>query len=150
MCIEDDSFRRFRRLRSSNESNLVPGTSLAGVIAVFTDDSSALVNCTTEQQVTELALDWYFEENNSQKSSRVIWQRGRAKIDRYKAFSSDQFHHYLKIKPVYLNDSGTYTCLDQATGAQKRVELVVRKFNQDSYCFGMKFTLERKFSLLHD
>ncbi|CAF4581684.1 unnamed protein product, partial [Rotaria magnacalcarata] len=60
------------------------------------------------------------------KSPRVIWQRGRSITHRYTAYSPDQIQHFFKIKPITNNDSGTYSCVDQASGFIKPVELIVR------------------------
>jgi hypothetical protein len=128
VCIEDNSFRRYRRLRSSSDSNNPPGTSFIIVTSVSIDDYYAVLNCSTPERVSHHKLDWYFQTRSS-KLPRVIWQRGRSITHRYTAYSPDQYRHYLQIKPVNYNDSGTYTCLDQTTGYYDEIELVVRKFN---------------------
>lgn len=127
VCIEDDLFRRYRRLRSSNDnSNNPPGSSFIIIASVSIDDYYAVINCSTPERVSHHKLDWYFQTRSS-KIPRVIWQRGRSNIHRYTAYSPDQHRHYLQIKPVYYNDSGTYTCVDQTTGYQDAIELIVRK-----------------------
>jgi len=125
MCIEDDLFRRYRRLRSPSDSNNSPGTSFIIVASVSIDDYYAVLNCSTPERVPHQKLDWYFQKRSS-KSPRVIWQRGRSNIHRYTAYSPDQYRHYLQIKPVNYNDSGIYTCLDQTTGYRDEIELIVR------------------------
>ena len=99
------------------------------VVSVTVDDYFAVVNCSTPERVPHNKLDWYFETRASLKPPRVIWQRGRSNTARYTAYSPDQTRHYLQIKPVHHNDSGTYMCLDQTTGYFDTVELVVRKFH---------------------
>lgn len=144
MCIEDDSFRRYRRLRSSSDSNNPPGTSFIIVTSVSIDDYYAVLNCSTPSRVSHQKLDWYFQTRSS-TIPRVIWQRGRSNTHRYTAYSPDQYRHYLHIKPLHYNDSGTYTCLDQTTGFEGHMELVVRKF-QLSYSYiinSFQFTLDR-------
>ncbi|CAF3848117.1 unnamed protein product [Rotaria sp. Silwood2] len=128
MCIEDDSFRRYHRLRSSIDSNSLSGTPFI-IISVSVDDYFAVLNCSTPQRVSHDKLDWYFQKRASLNSPRVIWQRGRSNIHRYTAYSPDQIQHYLQIKSVNYNDSGTYICIDQTTGFSDKVELIVRKFN---------------------
>ncbi|CAF0755523.1 unnamed protein product [Rotaria sp. Silwood1] len=125
MCIEDDSFRRYRRLRSSSDSNSLSGTPFI-IISVSVDDYFAVLNCSTPQRVSHDKLDWYFQKRASLKSPRVIWQRGRSNIHRYTAYSPNQIQHYLQIKSVNYNDSGTYICIDQTTGFHDKVELIVR------------------------
>jgi len=129
VCIEDDSFRRYRRLRSLSDSNNPPGTPFIIVVSVSIDDYFAVLNCSTPERVSHLKLDWYFQTRASSKPPRVIWQSGHANIHRYTAYSPDQIQHYLQIKPVNYNDSGTYMCVDQTTGFHKELELIVRKFN---------------------
>jgi hypothetical protein len=97
-------------------------------ITVSVNDYFAVINCTTPERVPHHKLDWYFQPRASLKSPRVIWQRGRANIHRYVAYSPDQFRHFLQIKPLHYNDSGTYLCLDQTTGFYAGVELTVGKF----------------------
>jgi len=125
VCIENDSFRRYRRLRSSiinsNNSSII-------FVNVSMNDYFAVINCSTPERVPHHKLDWYFQTNASSKPPRVIWQRGRSNIHRYIAYSPDQFRHFLQIKPVHSNDSGTYMCLDQITGFYTGIELLVRKF----------------------
>lgn len=128
VCIEENSFRRYRRLRSSSDSNNSPGIPFI-IIPVSIDDYFAVINCSTPEKVAHDRLDWYFRTRASLKSPRVIWQRGRSNNLRYTAYSPDQVQHYLQIKSVNYNDSGTYTCIDQTTGFQGHVELIVRKFN---------------------
>lgn len=130
VCNEDGSFRSHHQQISSNDSDMLPGTPFITVISVSIDDHFAVVNCSTKKRVPHHELEWYFRKSNSHKSPRVIWQRGRSNIHRYHAYSPDQLRHYLQIKPVQLNDSGSYICIDQMTGFQDTVELVVRKFNQ--------------------
>ena len=146
VCIEDDSFRRYRRLRASSDSNNLPGIPFF-IVTVSVDDYFAILNCSTPQRVSHDKLDWYFKTRTSLKSPRSIWLRGRSITDRYTAYSPDQFQHYLQIKPVNYNDSGTYICIDQTTGFHEKVELVVRKFSR-IYAFyyiihTFQFTLER-------
>lgn len=126
MCIEDDLFRRYRRLRSSSDSNTPPGTSFFIVTSVSIDDYQAVLNCSTPKRVSHDKLDWYFRAHSS-NLPRVIWQRGRSNIHRYTAFSPDQYQHYLRIKPINFSDSGFYTCLDQTSGFYDEIELFVRK-----------------------
>ena len=128
MCIEDDLFRRYRRLRSSSDINNPTGSSFIIVTSVFIDDYQAVLNCSTKKHVAHDRLDWYFRPRSSDLS-RVIWQRGRSNTHRYTAFSPDQHRHYLRIKPISFNDSGVYACLDQTSGISNEIELVVRKFN---------------------
>ncbi|CAF3069678.1 unnamed protein product [Rotaria socialis] len=125
MCIEDDSFRRYRRLRSSSDSNNSPGTPFI-IVSVSVDDYFAILNCSTPEKVSHDKLEWYFQPHTSFKSPRVIWQRGRSTTHRYTAYSPDQIQHFFKIKPITNNDSGTYSCVDQASGFIKPVELIVR------------------------
>jgi hypothetical protein len=125
MCIEDDLFRRYRRLRSSSDSNTPPGTSFIIVTSVSIDDYQAVLNCSTPKRVSHDKLDWYFRAHSS-NLPRVIWQRGRSNIHRYTAFSPDQYQHYLRIKPINFSDSGFYTCLDQTSGFYDEIELFVR------------------------
>jgi hypothetical protein len=127
VCIEDDSFRRYRRLRSSSDSINPPGTPL-NIVSVSVDDYLAVLTCFTPKSVSIQKLDWYFKTRSSVRSPRVIWQRGRSNTRRYVAYSPDQIKHHLEIKPVNYNDSGTYMCVDQTTGFHKEVELIVRKF----------------------
>jgi hypothetical protein len=148
VCTEDESFRRYHRPgaapSSSNDSNVSPGTPFITVVAVSVDDYYAVVNCSTSVRVPHYRLDWYFKTSASLYSPRVIWQSGRSNTHRYTAYSPDQVRHYLQIKPVHLNDSGTYMCLDQTTGSHHEVELIVRKFDllhHNSLRF--QFTLER-------
>jgi hypothetical protein len=133
VCIEDDSFRRQRRLRSASDSNNPPGNPLI-IVSVSVDDYLAVLTCSTPERVPIQKLDWYFKTRSSLKSPRVIWQRGRSNTRRYIAYSPDQVQHYLQIKPVHYNDSGTYMCVDQTTGFYDEVELIVRKFN-DLYIY---------------
>lgn len=147
MCIEDNLFRRYRRIRSLTDSNNPPGSSFIIVTSVSIDDYYAVLNCSTPERVSHQKLDWYFQTRSS-KLPRVIWQRGRSNTYRYTAYSPDQYRHYLQIKPVHYNDSGIYTCLDQTSGFYDEIELVVRKFQL------IKFTFERvsimiPFLLLH-
>jgi len=127
VCIEEDLFRRYRRLRSSFDSNTPPG-SPSVIVSTSVDDYYAVLNCTTSNPVTHLQLDWYFQTRSS-RTTRVIWQSGRTITQRYTAYSPDQHQHYLQIKPLNFNDSGVYTCVDHTTGNQHAVELIVRKFN---------------------
>ncbi len=133
MCIEDDLFRRYRRLRSSSDSNNPPGSSFVIINHVSITDYQAVLNCSTPEPVAHEKLDWYFRAHSS-NLPRVIWQRGRANIRRYAAFSPDQYQHYLRIKPINFNDSGFYTCLDQASGFYDEIELLVRKLHQVISC----------------
>lgn len=127
VCIEDDSFRRYRRIRSSSDSNNPPGTPFI-IISVSVDDYFAILNCSTPEKVSYENLDWYFQ-SHYETSPRVIWQSGRTIAHRYYAFSPDQSQHFLRIKPVTYNDSGTYLCVDQTSGFQNAVELIIRKFH---------------------
>jgi hypothetical protein len=92
------------------------------------NDYFAVINCSTPERVPHHKLDWYFQTRASLKPPRVIWQRGRSNIPRYIAYSPDQFRHFLQIKPIHYNDSGTYMCLDQTTGFYAGVELAICKF----------------------
>ena len=96
-------------------------------MSVSINDYYALINCSTPERVSHHQLDWYFQTRASSKSPRVIWQRGRSNSHRYMAYSPDQFRHFLQIKPIYYNDSGTFMCLDQTTGFTALVNLTVRK-----------------------
>ena len=125
-CAADDSFRRHRRLRSSLSNSVNASASpLLRFVAVSADDDFAVINCTTPERVPHHKLDWYFQTRDSSRPPRVIWQRGRSNIYRYVAYSPDQARHYLQIKPVHYNDSGTYTCLDQTSGFYAGVELLI-------------------------
>ena len=126
MCIKDDSFRHYRRLRSS--SNIPSVRQFINVASVSVDDYFAVLNCSTPERVLHHRLDWYFQTHASRRPPRVIWQSGRSNIRRYVAYSPDQIRHFLQIKPVHYNDSGTYMCLDQTTGFYAGIELIVRKF----------------------
>jgi hypothetical protein len=128
VCIEDNVFRRYRRLRSSSDSNNPRGSSFIIVSSVSVDDYQAVLNCSTPKNVSHDKLDWYFRAYSS-NLPRVIWQRGRSNIHRYSAFSPDQRLHYLQIKPINYNDSGVYTCVDHSTGFSDDIELLVRKLN---------------------
>lgn len=97
-------------------------------VPVSVKDYFAVINCSTPERVPHHKLDWYFQTRTSSKPPRVIWQRGRSNINRYIAYSPDQYRHFLQIKPVHYNDSGTYMCLDQTTGFYDRIDLIVRKF----------------------
>ncbi|CAF3193233.1 unnamed protein product [Rotaria socialis] len=126
-CIEDDSFRRYRRLRSptyshTHNSSVNP---LFYLMSASISDHFAVINCSTPEHVPHHKLDWYFQTSTSSKPPRVIWQRGRSNIHRYIAYSPDQLRHFLQIKPILYNDSGTYTCLDQTTGFFAGVDLIV-------------------------
>lgn len=112
-----------------SESNNSPGTPFVIVVSVSIDDYFAVLNCSTPERVPHLKLEWYFQTHASSKPPFVIWQRGLPKIHRYTAYSPDQLQHYLRIKPINYNDSGTYICVDQSSGFQDKVELIVRKFN---------------------
>ena len=151
MCIEDDLFRRYRRLRSSSEHWNPPGTSFLIVNTVSIDDYQAILNCSTPQRVSHEKLDWYFRARSA-NLPRVIWQRGRSNTVRYTAFSPDQSRHYLRIKPIHHNDSGVYTCLDQTTGFSHDIELLVRKFSLvlTSSKSIFQFTLEKYFDHCFD
>jgi hypothetical protein len=127
VCIEDDLFRRYRRLRSSNDNNNPTGTSFI-ISSVFIDEYYAVLNCSTPERVSHHKLDWYFQSHSS-NTPRVIWQSGRSRTSRYTAYSPDQYRHYLQIKPLNYSDAGIYTCVDQTSGDQRIVELIVRKFN---------------------
>ncbi len=133
MCIENVSFRRYRRLRSSisnnNHSSINP---LIVFVSASMNDHFAVINCSTPERVPHHKLDWYFQTRASLKPPRVIWQRGRSNIHRYIAYSPDQFRHFLQIRPLNSNDSGTYMCLDQTTGFYAGVELIVRKYSLPS------------------
>lgn len=96
--------------------------------SVSINDYFAVINCSTPDRVPHHKLDWYFQTHASLKPPRVIWQRGRSNIQRYVAYSPDQFRHFLQIKPLHPNDTGTYMCLDQTTGFYMGIELIVRKF----------------------
>jgi hypothetical protein len=129
VCIENDSFRRYRRLRSSsinNNNSLI--SPLIFFVSASVNDYFAVINCSTPERVPHHKLDWYFQTRSSLKPPRVIWQRGRSNTHRYIAYSPDQLHHFLQIKPILSNDSGTYMCLDQTTGFYTGIELFVRKF----------------------
>ncbi|CAF0833799.1 unnamed protein product [Adineta steineri] len=126
MCIEDDSFRRYRRQRSPSDSNNPSGTPFVIVVSVSVQDYFAVLNCSTPERVPHLKLDWYFQTRASLRPPRVIWQRGHSNIHRYSAYSPDQKQHILQIKPVNYNDSGTYMCVDQTTGFYDKIELIVR------------------------
>ena len=133
--IEENSFRRYRRNRSLNDSHLLTGiTPFPKIVSVSLDDYFAVLHCSTSERVSHIKLDWYFQ-SSAEKSPRVIWQRGRSNIHRYTAYSPDQRRHYLQIKPVYLNDTGVYICIDQSSGDDDRVELFVRKFPFVEYSF---------------
>lgn len=121
MCIENVSFRRYRRLRSPISPSII-------LASASMNDHFAVLNCSTPERVPHHKLDWYFQKRASLKPPRVIWQRGRSNIQRYIAYSPDQFRHFLQIRPVHSNDSGTYMCLDQTTGYYAGIELIVRKF----------------------
>jgi hypothetical protein len=95
------------------------------------NDHFAVLNCSTPERVAHHKLDWYFQTRASLKPPRVIWQRGRSNIHRYIAYSPDQFRHFLQIRPLHSNDSGTYMCLDQTTGYYAGIELIVRKYYFD-------------------
>ena len=149
VCTKDESFRRYHRPgvapSSPSDSNLSPGTPFITVVAVSVDDYFAVVNCSTSVRVPHYRLDWYFKTSASLHSPRVIWQSGRSNTDRYTAYSPDQVRHYLQIKPVHQNDSGTYICLDQNTGSLHEVELIVRKFDRLRHnILRFQFTLERE------
>jgi hypothetical protein len=158
-CIEDNSFRRYRRLHSPSDSNNLPGTPFILVVSVSVDDYLAVLNCSTREQVSHLKLDWYFQTRASSKPPRVIWQRGHSNDPRYSAYSPDQVQHYLQIKPVNYNDSGTYMCVDQTSGFSNQIELLVRKFNCPSLhyiihsssfcCAHLRETSMAAFLLLH-
>lgn len=121
VCINDNSFRR---TRSSMNPLLV-------FVSATVNDHFVVINCSTPERVSHHKLDWYFQRRTSPKPPRVIWQRGRSMIHRYIAYSPDQLRHFLQIKPIHSNDSGTYTCLDQTTGFSARVGLIVRKCSLD-------------------
>ncbi|CAF2374938.1 unnamed protein product [Rotaria sp. Silwood2] len=125
-CIEDNSFRRYRRLHSSiSNNNNSSVSSLIFIVSVSVNDHFAVINCSTPERVPHHKLDWYFQTHTSLKPPRVIWQRGRSNIHRYIAYSPDQIRHFLQIKPIYYNDSGTYMCLDQTTGFYAGIDLIV-------------------------
>ncbi|CAF0825074.1 unnamed protein product [Rotaria sp. Silwood1] len=126
-CIDDDSFRRYRRLRSPISGNNHNSTvsPLIFIISVSVNDHFAVINCSTPERVPHHKLDWYFQTRTSSKPPRVIWQRGRSNIHRYIAYSPDQIRHFLQIKPIYYNDSGKYMCLDQNTGFYSGIDLIV-------------------------
>ncbi|UJR35769.1 hypothetical protein I4U23_028517 [Adineta vaga] len=126
ICIEDHSYRRYRRLRSSSDSNNPPGTPFVIVVSVSIDDYFAVLNCSTPERVPHLKLDWYFQTRASLKPPRVIWQRGHSNNPRYTAYSPDQLQHFFQIKSIHYNDSGTYMCVDQTTGFYDKIELLVR------------------------
>ncbi|CAF0862193.1 unnamed protein product [Rotaria sordida] len=127
-CIEDDSFRRYRRLRSSISSNNHNSSvsPLIFIVSVSVNDYFAVINCSTPERVPHHKLDWYFQTRTSSRPPRVIWQRGRSNIHRYIAYSPDQIRHFLQIKPIHYNDSGTYMCLDQTTGFYTGIDLIVQ------------------------
>lgn len=143
MCIEDDIFRRYRRLRASSDSNNPPGTSFIIVTSTSIDAYRAILNCSTPERVPRETLDWYFRSRSS-NLPRVIWQRGRSNTPRYSAFSPDQRQHYLEIKPINYNDSGVYTCVDQRSGFHEDIELLIRKLYIFIYYIidSFQFTLE--------
>ncbi len=124
VCIENNSFHRLLTSISHNNNSSINPL----IIFVSVDDYFAVINCSTPDRVPHHKLDWYFQTRASIKPPRVIWQRGRSNIHRYIAYSPDQFRHFLQIKPLHSNDSGTYMCLDQTTGFYTRIELLVRKF----------------------
>lgn len=99
------------------------------IIGASLDDYFAILNCSTPSYVPHQKLDWYFQVSSSSNPPRVIWQRGRSNSQRYLGYSSDQLRHFLQIKPINLNDSGIYMCLDQTSGYSAKVELIVRKLN---------------------
>ena len=98
------------------------------ILSVPIDQYFTVLNCSTPEHVPHHKLDWYFQTRSSLSPPRVIWQRGRSNIPRYLAYSPDQIQHFLQIKPLDYNDSGTYMCLDQTSGYSTRMELFVRKF----------------------
>lgn len=123
----------YRRIRSSNDNHhhqhhhhLSTGPSVfPRIVSVSLNDYFAIVDCSTSRNVSRNTLDWYFQSSRD-RSPRVIWQGGRSNIHRYAAYSPDERKHYLQIKPVYPTDTGVYMCLDQISGSEDRVELVVR------------------------
>ena len=97
------------------------------LVSASLDDYFTVLNCSTPKHVPHHKLDWYFQTRSSSHPPRVIWQRGRSNIHRYLAYSPDQLRHFLQIKPLHSNDSGTYMCLDQTTGFSARLELSIRE-----------------------
>ncbi|CAF0999013.1 unnamed protein product [Adineta steineri] len=125
-CMGDESFRRYRRLHSS--ISITHNASVSPLIidvSVSVNDYFAVINCSTPERVPHHKLDWYFQTRSSITPPRVIWQRGRSNIHRYIAYSPDQFRHFLQIKPLHYNDSGTYMCLDQTSGFYAGVDLII-------------------------
>lgn len=116
MCSEKNTSHRYR------------SNSLKNFISVSNHNHFAVLNCSTPDRVSHQKLDWYFRTNASSTSPRVIWQRGRSNIDRYIAYSPDQYRHFLQIKPLHSNDSGIYMCIDQTTGFFSQIELYVCMF----------------------
>lgn len=96
-------------------------------VSASIDNYFTVLNCSTPKHVPHHKLDWYFQTRSSSHPPRVIWQRGRSNIHRYLAYSPDQLRHFLQIKPLHYNDSGTYMCLDQTSGFSTRLELSIRK-----------------------
>jgi hypothetical protein len=130
VCIENELTHRFHS--SSVNHNINPSSSINPslvIVSISIDDYFAILNCSTPNHVPHHKLDWYFQTRASLQPPRVIWQRGRSNIPRYLAYSPDQYRHYLQIKPLNYNDSGTYMCLDQTSGYAARMELIVRTYH---------------------
>lgn len=118
VCSESEEFRRI-------SSSIKP---LIIFVSASIDNHFVVINCSTPERVPHHKLDWYFQTRTSSKPPRVIWQRGRSNTARYIAYSPDQLRHFLQIRPIHSNDSGTYMCLDQTTGFYDRTELIVGQY----------------------
>lgn len=118
MCDENE---QVHRISSSNNPLII-------FVSTSIDDHFVVINCSTPERVPHHKLDWYFQTRTSSKPPRVIWQRGRSNIPRYIAYSPDQIRHFLQIRPIHSNDSGTYMCLDQTTGFYDRTELLIGQY----------------------
>lgn len=115
VCLAEDSLPRlFHPVRLT-------------IVSASIDDYFTVLNCSTPKHVPHHKLDWYFQTRSSSHPPRVIWQRGRSNVHRYLAYSPDQLRHFLQIKPLHSNDSGTYMCLDQTTGFSTRLELSIHQ-----------------------
>ncbi|CAF1628483.1 unnamed protein product [Adineta ricciae] len=125
MRVVSGTFRR-SSTESSDQSNQTTAVNpLVLVVSVSVNDYFAVINCSTPERVPHHKLDWYFQSRDASRPPRVIWQRGRSNIHRYIAYSPDQYRHFLQIKPVNYNDSGTYMCLDQTSGFYAGVDLFI-------------------------
>ncbi|CAF1628499.1 unnamed protein product [Adineta ricciae] len=130
MRVVSGTFRRSSTENDYQSNQTTVVNSLVLVVSVSVNDYFAVINCSTPERVPHHKLDWYFQSRDASRPPRVIWQRGRSNIHRYIAYSPDQFRHFLQIKPVHYNDSGTYMCLDQTSGFYAGVDLFIRKLNQ--------------------